>query len=113
MRESPKREKVVPVSGTAAVSPRSWKVAKTSTPPTVPTRTDAPSALMGNWVEEDISLVMMAACVMSVPKMTKFTKLELSGSVHACPAPEKKLTGSTKVQKSELVIRLTVRGDPS
>ena len=57
MRESPKNEPVVPVPGASAAAALSWKVAKTSTPPSVPTKTDAPSALMGNWLEEGKSLI--------------------------------------------------------
>src|SRR5207248_2164289 len=67
MRESASSEHVVPVSGTPSeAAALSLKVAKTTTPPTVPTSTDVPSAMGETPLPPNTGWVVHAAVIASI-----------------------------------------------
>src|SRR5438046_5325897 len=96
----------------------SVNVAKTGTPPSVPTSTVVPSAVTGFWLSRGKSLMTSIEGGMSRMdglKASRFTKPEFSGSVHCCSSiPGTKVDGSTMSHWSgKPASKLTTRDDPS
>src|SRR4051812_5284881 len=105
---------VAPVSGAASdPAALSLKVANTVAPRSVPTGTVAPSPFSANVSVNCLSLLIKTKKRL-LPKLTEFTKVEFSGSLHCWRnVLGTKLGGSEMVHASGKPKTVTVRGDPS